>query len=54
MLSWFSRVQLFATPGTVALQASLGCHALLQGILPGDPHISCIGRQVPWDTKFIS
>ena len=45
MPSRFSRVQLFATPGTVARQAPLsmgfsrqehwvGCHALLQGDLP--------------------
>ena len=46
VLSCFSPVQLFATPGTVALQSLLcpwdspdkntgvGCHALLQGIFP--------------------
>ena len=57
MLSHFIHVWLFLTPRTIAHQAPLGpwdssdkttrvgCHALLQGILPtqgSDPHLLCL------------
>ena len=55
MLSCFSHVRLFATPGTVVRQVPLsmdfpgkntgeGCHFLLQGIFATQGSITCLGN----------
>ena len=65
VLTCFSRVQLFATLGTVACQAPLsmgcsrqeywsGCHALLQGIFPTQGSNPCLTSPALADGFFLA